>query len=67
MRGKAVSQQITSDQPQSKCEQSDSATKHFNLPIAYRLLISAYIRSTGNIKRADNQQIERIKHTKQTK
>ena len=37
--------QIEPDQPQIKSKPSDLADSHFDLSIAYRLLIGAYIRS----------------------
>jgi hypothetical protein len=46
--------------------QGSSNPKHFDLTIAYRLLIGAYIRSTGKVQQEDHQIGKQMKSTKQS-
>ena len=43
-----------------------SNRQHFDLTIAYRLLIGAYIRSTGNVQQEGHQIGNQMKSTKQS-
>lgn len=50
----------------TKQHQLNSTASKFELTIAYRLLIGAYIRSVGKVGQIDGQIDERMKPTKQS-